>query len=145
MMRPFGSVSARVTVAGLLWFSGIEPAQNRMDAPVITNLKIEPSSAPRGSRLLVHIKIFDRQGRDDILPVLYLLREGRETIKTPVYDDGMHKDALPNDGFYTGVMTIPLTAGIGNHWFVGYVYDKGGLRSNMLIYELWVLGDQEQI
>ena len=128
----------KVAIAGLLWFSGAEAGQDQINAPVITNLKFEPSSGPQGSHIVVRIQIFDRQGREDIVPVLSLLREGRELIEAPVYDDGTHGDRLPSDGFYTGLMMVPFTASPGNHWFVVFIYDKAGHRSNLLIYEFLV-------
>jgi hypothetical protein len=113
--------------------------QDRGNAPVITNLKFEPAAAPQGGRVTLRVQVFDRQGREDIIPILYLLREGIELIKTGLYDDGSHGDLIARDGFYTGTMTVPLTTFSGSHWFVVFLYDQGGHRSNLLIYEFWVL------
>ena len=93
--------------------------------------------------MVLRIQVFDRQGREDIVPILYLLREGVELIKTRLYDDGSQDDRIPHDGFYTGLMTVPLAASWGNHWFVVYIFDKAGHRSNLLLYEFLVSGDRQ--
>jgi len=119
-------------------FTRADSMQDRANAPVITNLKFDPSAAPQGGRVALRVQAFDRQGREDIIPILYLLREGIELIKTRLYDDGSHGDRIARDGFYTGVMTVPSMASFGSHWFVVFLYDQGGHRSNLLIYEFWV-------
>ncbi|HLB94855.1 MAG TPA: hypothetical protein VJK28_01620 [Nitrospiria bacterium] len=138
-----GTVALMAVLPGLEGSYDPEPIQDRADAPVITNLKFEPSAAPSGSRVVLRIQVFDRQGREDIVPILYLLREGVELIKTRLYDDGSQDDRIPHDGFYTGLMTVPLTASWGNHWFVVYIFDKAGHRSNLLLYEFLVSGDRQ--
>ena len=136
----------RMAMVGLLWLvPGPVSFQDRINTPVITNLKIEPSSALPGVIVMIRIQIFDRQGQEDIVPILYLLREGLELIRTPLYDDGTCGDSVPMDGFYTGRMTVPLTASVGSHWFVVYIYDKAGHRSNLLIYEFWVPESRKHI
>ena len=144
MGRPRMPLPMKIMMVALMSLTpGLQPVQDRANAPVITNLKFEPSAAPQGSRVMLRIQVFDRQGREDIIPILYLLREGIEHLTTRLYDDGSHGDSIPRDGFYTGLMTIPLTASTGNHWFVVYIFDKGGHRSNLLLYEFGVSGDRQ--
>ena len=144
-MLPLGLLSLYLALAPGFLTGWAEPVENRMNAPVITNLKFEPSSAAHGTRFLIRIQVFDRQGSEDVVPVLFLLRGGWELVKTPLYDDGTHGDQISDDGFYAGFMTIPPTAAYGNHWFLVYLYDKANLRSNLLIHEIWVKEDQEKI
>lgn len=145
MMRTIVCLPVEITLAGLLCLAATGTAENRADAPVIANLKLEPSTAPRGSRVRVHVEIFDRQGPEDVIPVLYFLREGWELLKVPVHDDGARGDQVAGDGFYAGTIVVPVSATVGNHWFIVSIYDHSGLRSNLLIYEFWVSGNRESI
>ncbi|MBI3611257.1 MAG: hypothetical protein HY204_11240 [Nitrospirae bacterium] len=130
--------------AGLLWlFPAVGGPVNLADAPVITNLNWVPGSGPAGSRVVVRVHLFDRQGAGNIIPILYQIREGLEEIRVPIYDDGTHGDAWPDDGFFAGPMTVPRTAAPGPHWFVVYVFDRDGHRSNLLLYEFTVTGFKE--
>jgi hypothetical protein len=142
-MGPIVCLPAAIALAGLLFPASAGAAGNKADAPVITNLKLDPSTAPRGSRILVHVEIFDRQGPGDVVPTLYFLREGWELLRVPVHDDGTRGDSVARDGFYTGEIRVPVSAAIGNHWFIVSVYDRSGHRSNLLIYEFWVSGGRQ--
>jgi hypothetical protein len=127
------------------WLAAFDPeVQERLDSPVITQLRVEPRAAPPGGRMIIRLQIHDRQGRGDIDPVLYQIREGIERIRTPLYDDGTHGDAHPSDGFYSGEMQVPPTAAEGSHWFVVFVYDRAGHRSNLELYEFTVLGEERK-
>jgi hypothetical protein len=142
-MEPMIRLPAALAIAGLLFLAAPGAAENRANAPVITNLKLEPSTAPRGSRIRVTIQIYDRQGPRAIVPTLHFLREGSELIRVPLHDDGTRGDNVARDGFYTGEMTVPRSAAVGHHWFVASVYDRSGRQSNLLVYEFWVSADRE--
>lgn len=110
------------------------------DAPVITNLVLVPGSGPAGIQVVVRLHLFDRQGIGNIIPLLSEVREGVEGSRVPIYDDGRHGDLLPNDDFFAGRMTIPLNLVPGPRWFVVYLFDREGHRSNLLIDEFTVTG-----
>ena len=133
----------KIMAVGLLIFFGLQPGNEGANTPVIASFKFEPSIASRGSEVIIRVQIFDRQGQKDVIPVLYLEREGVELIKTPLYDNGEKQDTIPNDGFYTGRMTVPQSAALGKHWFVVYLFDRSMNRSNLLIQEFTVLRAQE--
>jgi hypothetical protein len=115
------------------------------DIPVITNLVLVPGSGPAGSQVVVRLHLFDRQGIGNIIPILYEVREGIEGSRVAIYDDGSHGDLLPNDDFFAGRMTIPLHLVPGAHWFVVFLFDHEGHRSNLLIDEFTVTGSRETI
>lgn len=144
MKKRIWNLSLHVFLAGSFLSAGAVAAGPNRDSPVIANLKFEPDSAPKGGGLLVRIQVYDRQGPDDVDPVLHLLREGRELISIPLYDDATHGDRMPGDGFYSGPMSVPSTADSGVHWFLIYLYDKEGNRSNLLVNEFRVT-DQRTI
>ena len=125
--------------AGLL---GLFPAagspMDRLDAPVITNLNLFPVSGAVGSRVVVRLHLYDRQGVGNVVPILYQIREGIEQIRVPIYDDGTHDDLIPGDNFFAGHMIVPRTASPGPHWFVVYVFDQDGNRSNLSLTEFTV-------
>lgn len=125
--------------AGLL---GLLPAAgsplDRLNAPVVTNLNMAPGSGPAGSRVVVRLHLYDRQGVGNVVPILHEIREGIEEIRIPIYDDGTHDDLLPSDDFFAGHMIVPLTASPGPHWFVVYIFDRDGNRSNLSLTEFTV-------
>lgn len=135
----------KIMTAGFLVFFGLQPVNEGANSPVIANLKFEPSIAARGSEVIIRVQVFDRQGGEDVIPMLYLEREGIELIKTPLYDNGEKYDTIPNDGFYTGLMTVPQSAALGKHWFVVYLFDRSRHRSNLLIHELTILGERQEV
>jgi hypothetical protein len=94
---------------------------------------------------MIRVHVFDRQGAEDVVPVLFLLREGWELISVRVYDDGTRGDRLAGDGFYLGETIVPRSAAPGDHWFVVYLYDREGNRSNMLLHEFYVTADQKTL
>jgi hypothetical protein len=110
------------------------------DVPVITNLVLVPGSGPAGSQVVVRLHLFDRQGIGNILPLLYEVREGIEESRVPIYDNGRNGDLLANDNFFAGRMTIPLNLVAGPHWFVVFLFDREGHRSNL--YNRRVYGDE---
>ena len=131
--------------AGFLILFGLQSVNEGANTPVITNLKFEPTFAVRGSEVIIRVQVFDRQGHEDIIPMLYLEREGIEMIKTPLYDHGKKYDSIPNDGFYTGRMTVPQSSALGKHWFVVYLFDRSRHRSNLLIQEITVLAERQEL
>jgi len=132
--------------AGVLWlFPTLGSPVDMADVPVITNLVLVPGSGPAGSQVVVRLHLFDRQGIGNIIPLLYEVREGIEESRVPIYDDGRHGDLLPNDDFFAGRMTIPLNLVAGPHWFVVFLFDRDGHRSNLLIDEFTVTGIRKTI
>lgn len=125
--------------AGMLWlFPAAGSPVDWLNAPVITNLNLVPRSGPAGGRVVVRLHLFDRQGMGNVIPVLYEVREGIEEIRVPIYDDGTHDDLLVGDNFFAGHMTVPLSASPGPHWFVAYLFDRDGNRSNLVLIEFTV-------
>ena len=104
--------------------------------PVISELKVTPVSGPAGTIYSISIRI---TGPEEIIPLLHQRREGKETIDTPLWDDGLHGDAEKGDGIYTGRSDVPPTAAKRVHHFKVFVKDKAGRKSNVLEYEFTVL------
>jgi hypothetical protein len=120
----------------------IAAASNSADngqSPVISDLKADPSAGSAGTVYAITLKILDPQGPEDIVQILYQVREAIETIEVPIHDGGIHGDALKGDGIYTGWSEVPETAARQIHRFEVFVEDKAGHRSNVLTYEFSVL------
>lgn len=112
------------------------------NSPVMSDLAVSPKTGGHGTKVKITLKIIDPQGKKDVDSFLYQIREGKEMIKTRLYDDGTHGDEKADDNIYTGEMIVPDTAAKRRHQFSVFVYDKERHRSNILTYEFVVIGDQ---
>ena len=108
-------------------------------APVISDLKVNPSSGPSGTVYTISVRIVRPQDPRDLVAVLHQLREGVEPIDVPIHDDGQEGDAVKGDGIYTGRSSVPGTATKGTHRFEVFIEDKTGGKSNVLEYRFTVL------
>jgi hypothetical protein len=104
--------------------------------PVISELKVTPTSGPAGTIYSISLRI---TGPEEVIPLLHQRREGKETIDTPLRDDGLQGDAEKGDGIYTGHSDVPPTAAKRVHHFEVFVKDKTGRKSNVLEYRFTVV------
>jgi hypothetical protein len=104
--------------------------------PVISELKVTPTSGPAGTIYSISLRI---TGPEEIIPLLHQRREGKETIDTPLRDDGLQGDAEKGDGVYTGHSDVPPTAAKRVHHFEIFIKDKAGRKSNVLKYQFTVV------
>jgi hypothetical protein len=109
--------------------------------PVISDLRVEPSSGPPGSTYTISVRIESPRNPDEIVPVLNEVRENQEKIEVGIRDDGLHGDAVRGDGRYTGQIAVPQTAAQQTHRFQVYIHDTAGRMSNVLEYRFTVLRD----
>jgi hypothetical protein len=109
--------------------------------PVISDLRVEPSSGPPGSSYTVSVRILSPQDPDEIVPVLNEVRENQEKIEVGIRDDGLDGDAVRGDGRYSGRIRVPETAAEQTHRFQVYIHDTAGRMSNVLEYRFTVLRD----
>lgn len=110
------------------------------NSPLISDLIVNPMKGGHGTKVKMTLKINDPQGDKDIERFLYQIREGREMIRTSLYDDGTNGDDKANDHIYTGEMIVPNTAAERTHQFSVFVYDRNRHKSNILTYEFTVSG-----
>jgi hypothetical protein len=109
--------------------------------PVISDLRVEPSSGPPGSAYIVSVRIESPRDPKEVVPILNEVRENMEKIGVAINDDGLDGDAVKGDGRYTGRITVPQTAAQQTHRFKVYIHDTAGRTSNVLEYEFTVLKD----
>jgi hypothetical protein len=109
--------------------------------PVISGLRVEPSSGPPGSAYTISVHIESPRDPNEIIPILNEVRENMEKIEVPIRDDGLDGDAVKGDGRYSGRIVIPQTAAEQTHRFQVYIHDKAGRMSNVLEYRFTVLKD----
>ena len=108
-------------------------------APVISDLKVDPSSGPSGTVYTISVRVVRPKDPRDLVAILHQLREGAESIDVPIRDDGMEGDPVKGDGIYTGRSSVPATASKGTHRFEVFIEDKTGVKSNVLEYRFTVL------
>lgn len=108
-------------------------------APVISDLKVQPDRGFAGSSYVIRLKIKDPQGAEDIVDLLYHVRESQEWIKVPINDKGINGDERAGDGVYTGRTFVPRSADMSTHRFEVHVRDRSGNQSNTLTYTFTVL------
>ena len=109
--------------------------------PLISDLRVEPSSGAPGSSYTVSLRIDRPRDPKEIVPTLNEIRENMEKIEVAIHDDGLDGDAVKGDGRYTGRITVPQTASQQTHRFRVYIHDAAGRTSNVLEYEFTVLKD----
>ncbi|MBI3597008.1 MAG: hypothetical protein HY203_07655 [Nitrospirae bacterium] len=109
--------------------------------PVISDLRVEPSSGPPGSAYSISVRIENPRDPKEIIPILNEVRENMEKIEVTIHDDGLDGDAVKGDGRYTGRIVVPGTAAQQTHRFEVYIHDKAGRISNVLEYRFTVLKD----
>jgi len=109
--------------------------------PVISDLRVEPSSGPPGSSYTISFRIDSPRDPNEIVPILNEVRENQEKIEVAIRDDGLNGDAVRGDGRYTGRIVIPQTAAEQTHHFRVYIHDTAGRMSNVLEYRFTVLRD----
>ena len=126
-----------VTVA-LIVLSFSLAAEER-SSPVISDLKVDPSSGPPGTIYTVSVRIMNPRDPKDIVEVLHEVRENVESMDVPIRDDGLEGDAVRGDGAYTGRSVVPRTAAKQTHRFEVFIQDKEGRKSNVLEYRFTVL------
>ena len=117
------------------------PAAGQGPAPVISDLRVEPSSGPPGSVYTITVRIETPRDPKEVVPILNELRENMEKIEVAINDDGLDGDAVKGDGRYTGRITVPQTAAQHTHRFQVYIHDTAGRTSNVLEYQFTVLKD----
>ncbi|MFQ5579623.1 MAG: hypothetical protein ACE5FZ_03350 [Nitrospiria bacterium] len=115
------------------------PAHGEDPSPLISDLKIHPKKGPAGTVFTLSFRLRDPQGPDDVLKILFQVREGRELIEIVINDDGLNGDVFKGDGIYTGKDRVPETAAIAPHFFEVFTRDKSGHKSNVLKYTFTVL------
>lgn len=109
--------------------------------PVISDLRVEPSSGPPGSAYTISVRIDSPRDPDEIVPILNEIRENMEKIQVNLNDDGLAGDAITGDGRYTGRIAVPQSAAQQTHHFRVYLLDASGRMSNVLEYDFTVLKD----
>lgn len=114
------------------------PAADK-DAPVISDLNVDPSAGPVDTRYTVSVRITDPRGPGDIVPTLFQIRERVESIPLTINDQGENGDAVAGDGVYTAVTRVPPSAAAGTHTFAVFVRSRTGRQSNTLLYQFTVL------
>ncbi len=117
--------------------AGTGPADDAV-SPRLLALQVSPDTGPRGTRYTIAVKIIDPQGADDIVALLYQVREQAELIRLQVNDEGRGADQVAGDGVYTGQSLVPETASVGVHHFRLFVRDRDGHQSNILQYRFTV-------
>ena len=130
-----------IVIATVLLFfafpSTLLPAS--IDAPVISDLRLDRRAGSVGAVYTLSLRISDPQGPDNIVKTVHQLREKTEKILVPINDDGLYGDAVENDGIYTGRNVVPSSAAPGTHRFRIFVRDKDGNKSNQLDYRFEVV------
>lgn len=119
-------------------FSAFSFAEVDTNAPVISGFSVRPSAGPAGTTYRITFRLSDPQGLDNIVPILYQLREGIEVIEVPINDKGLAGDLQEGDGIYTGKSVVPKTAAKQKHNFQVFVRDKEGHQSKSLEYSFTV-------
>ncbi len=118
-------------------------AREDQRAPVISDLKVVPQAGPVGTMYKITLRITDTQGPNDVIKILYHLREKVEGIQLPINDDGVNGDVSRGDGIYTGMNFVPESAERKTHIFQVFVRDKEKNKSNVLEYRFTVLEERE--
>lgn len=136
LKRIYGPVLAFIFLLPVLAF----PENGR--SPIISELKVAPQGGPAGTAYRITLRITDPQGPEDIIKILYHLRENVEGIQIPINDDGLNGDTIRGDGIYTGMNVVPESAERKTHFFEVFVRDRGGNKSNILKYSFTVLEDR---
>jgi hypothetical protein len=116
-------------------------AAGQAAGPVISDLRVEPSSGPPGSAYTISVRIESPRDPKEIVPILNEETEKMEKIELPIRDDGLDGDAVKGDGRYTGRIEVPETAVQGTDRFQVYIHDTAGRVSNVLEYRFTVLRD----
>jgi len=116
-------------------------AAGQVPGPVISDLRVEPSSGPPGSAYTISVRIESPRDPDAIVPILNEIRENMEKIQVNINDDGLAGDAIKGDGRYTGRIAVPPSAAQQTHHFRVYILDIAGRMSNVLEYDFSVLKD----
>jgi len=117
------------------------PAEER-PGPVISNLKVDPSSGPPGTIYTISVRIVSPRDPKDIVEVLHQVRENVESLDVQIHDDGLEGDAVRGDRVYTGRTAVPRTAAKQTHRFEVFIQDKAGRKSNVLEYRFNVLNGE---
>jgi len=119
----------------------VSSAAGQGPGPVISDLRVEPSSGPPGSTYTISVRIESPRDPKEIVPILIEVRENLEKIEVTINDDGLDGDAVRGDSRYTGRIVVPQTAAQQTHRFKVYIHDKAGRMSNVLEYQFTVLKD----
>jgi hypothetical protein len=114
-------------------------AAEQGSGPVISDLRVEPSSGPPGSAYTISVRIESPRDPKELVPILNEVRENLEKIEVAIHDDGLDGDAERGDGRYSGRIVVPQTAAEQTHRFKVYIHDKAGRMSNVLEYQYTVL------
>ncbi|MBN4054532.1 hypothetical protein JYT87_02365 [Nitrospira defluvii] len=113
-------------------------AETKDTAPVIFDLIIDPAAGPTGTPYTLTLHITHPQGPDNIVHILYQMREGLEAIEVLINDEGLDGDLKKGDGIYSGQSRVPDTASKQSHRFEVFIRDKEGHKSNVLAYRFTV-------
>ena len=132
--------STALVVLALMTLS-VSSAAGQATGPVISDLRVEPSSGPPGSAYTVSVRVERPRDPKEIVPILIEVRENLEKIEVTINDDGLDGDAVRGDGRHTGRIVVPQTAAQQTHRFKVYIHDKAGRMSNVLEYRFTVLKD----
>ena len=87
---------------GAVLLASVLASPAKKEAPVISNISVDPSAGPNGTVYTLSVHISDPQGRDNIVQVLHQIRENREAIQVPLNDEGRDGDLKKGDGVYSG-------------------------------------------
>lgn len=131
------------TVLAALAFATLSfsSAAGQGPGPVISDLRVEPSSGAPGSAYTISVRIESPRDPMEIVPILNEVRENLEKIEVTINDDGLDGDAVRGDARYSGRIAVPQTAAEQTHRFKVYIHDKAGRMSNVLEYQFTVLKD----
>lgn len=116
-------------------------ATGQAAGPVISDLRVEPSSGPPGSSYTISLRIESPRNPGEIVPILNEETEKMEKIELPIHDDGLDGDVVKGDGRYTARIVVPETAAQRTDHFQVYIHDTAGRVSNVLEYRFTVLRD----
>jgi len=128
-----------ILLALALMMLSFSSATGQGSGPVISDLRVEPSSGPPGSSYTLSVRIEKPRDPREIVPILNEVRENMEKIEVAIHDDGLDGDAVRGDGRYSGRIVVPETAAQQTHRFKVFIHDKAGRMSNILEYRFTVL------
>jgi hypothetical protein len=134
-VRPGGE---NVTKIGFHNFNFSNGSNNR--PPVISDL-VMPASVAWNEDIIIHLKVSDPDGSDDILQSGFVLYDptGAYVNQFPMFDDGNitdNADSVAGDGIYSTKKSFKTGVMQGDWKFVFQAKDKGGLNSNTITQNL---------
>jgi len=132
--------STALAVLALVTLS-FSSASGQGSGPVISDLRVVPSSGPPGSAYTISVRVESPRDPKEIVPILNEVRENLEKIEVAIHDDGLDGDSVRGDGRYSGRIVVPQTAAQQTHRFKVYIHDNAGRMSNVLEYHFTVLKD----